>query len=286
MMLATNIAAHWNLRPVPGRREWRGDCPACSYRGTLALAERNGRPLLHCFNCNDNDGLANLLRGAGVMPVAPDPTREAECRAKRQRTHDAMLRLWASGEPVHGTPAQLYLEGRNIGHLAASPALRFRGDTPHPSGAHLPAMIALAVDVRGNPIGVHRHYVTRDGRKAAMEPAKATLGTVEGGCVRIGPYAPEIAIAEGVETAGAASVLLGLPCWAAVTCGNLKRRLALPSVVESVIIAADHDAPGIEAANAAARRWQAEGRAVRIALPDRLGEDFADVLMRREGGAV
>ena len=284
---ARDLAERLALHHVPGRREWRGTCPACSYPDAMALTARDdGRPLLHCFSCNDLRGMAALLRGAGVVPAAPDPTQAAEREAKRQRAREAALRLWASAEPVPGTPAQLYLESRNIGQVASSPALRFRSDTPHPAGRHLPAMLALALDVHGNPIGVHRIYLTLDGRKAGVEPVKATLGTVEGGCVRLGPHAPEIAIAEGVETAGAASVLLGLPAWAAVTCGNLKRNVALPDAVRSVVIGADNDAPGIEAARAAAARWKAEGRRVRIAMPDRLGEDFADVIARREGGAA
>ena len=54
--------------------------------------------------------------------------------------------------------------------------------------------------------------------------------------------------------------------------------------VEKVVIAADHDAPGLEAAHAGARRWRAEGRRVEVRVPDRVGDDFNDVLAAREGG--
>ena len=49
-----------------------------------------------------------------------------------------------------------------------------------------------------------------------------------------------------------------------------------------VIIAADHDASGAgkEAARAAAQRWLAEGRRVRLAMPSKPGTDFNDVLSR------
>lgn len=47
--------------------------------------------------------------------------------------------------------------------------------------------------------------------------------------------------------------------------------------VREAVIAADGDPPGIEAAEAAAERWTAEGRTVRIARPPD-GHDFADVL--------
>ena len=42
-----------------------------------------------------------------------------------------------------GTPADRYLIARDLPGLAASAALRFRGDTPHPEGGRLPALIAL-----------------------------------------------------------------------------------------------------------------------------------------------
>jgi hypothetical protein len=56
--------------------------------------------------------------------------------------------------------------------------------------------------------------------------------------------------------------------------------LVLPPEVRAVVIAADPDPPGEAVACQAAMRWQAEGRTVRIARPDR-GGDFNDLL--REG---
>lgn len=280
---ASDVAQRLGLHHLPGRNEWRGDCPICAYRDTLALTQRLGRPLLYCHNCHDRDGLSALLRGAGVTPMVPDPSREAERGAKRQRTHDAMLRLWASGEALPGTPAEHYLRRRGIEHLAGESSLRFRGDTPHPSAAHLQAMLAAIVDVGGAMVAVHRTFLTLDGRKARAEPVKASLGPVAGGAIRIGLCASEIVVGEGIESSAAAGRLLALPAWSAISCGNLARHLVLPPEVARVVIAADHDPPGIEAAEAAARRWRAEGRHVRIALPNREGDDFADVLARRDG---
>ena len=64
---------------------------------------------------------------------------------------------------------------------------------------------------------------------------------------------------------------------------NLTRWIAWFTAV-SVVIAADHDGPGLKAAEAAADRWQSEGRRVRIARPDRAGADFNDILRERENG--
>ena len=144
-------------------------------------------------------------------------------------------------------------------------------------------MLGLVQDVAGNPVAVHRTYLRPDGSgKAEVEPNKANLGPVWSGAIRLCSAAPEIVIGEGIESAGAAGLLLGLPDWAAVAAGNLGKALALPPEVRAAVIAADHDEPGRNAAGEAAARWKAEGRAVRIALPDRAGEDFNDVLRVRE----
>jgi putative DNA primase/helicase len=70
-----------------------------------------------------------------------------------------------------------------------------------------------------------------------------------------------------------------LPGWAALSAGGIKS-LVLPPSANMVLICADNDANGVgqRAANAAAERFLAEGRRVRIALPPRSGTDFNDLL--------
>lgn len=99
--------------------------------------------------------------------------------------------------------------------------------------------------------------------------------------MRLDPVAPELVIGEGIETAASAGLLLGLPAWAAINAGNLARGLLLPPEVRAVVIAADPDPVGRDAAAAASTRWQSEGRRVRIATPDQPGRDFNDVLQDR-----
>ena len=49
-------------------------------------------------------------------------------------------------------------------------------------------------------------------------------------------------------------------------------------MAEVVIIAADHDDAGLEAAEATAARLEADGRAVSVIHPRQPGADFNDVL--------
>jgi putative DNA primase/helicase len=163
--------------------------------------------------------------------------------------------------------------------------LRFRADTTHPCGGRLPALIALVCDVTGRPIGVHRTYLSRDGRKAEVVPAKASLGAIWGGAIRLQELSPGhlLVIGEGIETAASAGRLMGLPAWAALSAGNLAKGLLLPSEARVVILAADPDEAGRNAGRDAWLRWTAEGRSVRIALPEGKG-DFNDLLRAREAG--
>lgn len=279
MSAATDLAARLGLRRVG--HQWRGDCPICAYRDSLALSiARDGRPLIWCASCQDRAGIAALLRG-GSAPYHDPKRQEASGvrRVKRERTIEQALQLWRGSEPAEGTPADRYLTERALPGLASAAVLRFRADCPHPSGARLPAMIALIMDTAGQSIGVHRTFLRADGSaKTSIQPARASLGDIRHGAVRLDPAASELVIGEGIETSASAGRVLRLPAWAAISCGNLATGLVLPAGVRSVIIAADADGPGRHAAYQAHRRFTDEGRHVRIAVPDREGVDFNDLL--------
>ena len=94
-------------------------------------------------------------------------------------------------------------------------------------------------------------------------------------------------VGEGIETCLAAMQATGKPAWAALSTSGL-RSLDLPRAIAKVIVLADGDEPGEAAAQHCARRWQREGRSVRIARAPS-GMDFNDLLKARnpaltEGG--
>lgn len=201
--------------------------------------------------------------------------------AETVETRKRVRGFWHHCELPRDTLAESYLRSRGLGWAVDCEHVRFRPDCPHPSGVQLPAMVWLVLDNAGDVCAVHRTFLEAPGRKAGIDPAKATLGSFAGGAIRLHPACAEMVIAEGLETTASASVVLELPGWSAIACGNLGNNLQLPPIVRSVVIAADHDAPGQRAATAAAKRWRAEGRVVRIATPDEPGQDFNDVLRAR-----
>lgn len=200
--------------------------------------------------------------------------------------------IWDGAAPVTASdPAGRYLTRRSLAHLIGSPVLRYREDVPHPAGGRFMGMVALVQDAAGGLVAVHRTYLAPDGHKARVETQKASKGTVSGGAIRLAPVAREIVIGEEIETSASAGLLLGLPAWAAISAGNMGRSLILPPEVQEVTIAADDDGtdeqgrnPGLDAAEAAARRWKAEGRKVRIIKPNMPGKDFNDILQAHEAG--
>ncbi len=265
-------------------RSWAGACPACDYARAFCLKPgKDGTVRLFCANGCDRPTLeAAVVRATGDGWTPKPPADADTVQAARSAKQAAALRLWAGSEPAASTIVDAYLTGRALPGLATSPALRFRGDCPHPEGGRLPAMVASVVDVAGAPIALHRTYLARDGRsKADADPPRASLGPIWGGAVRLAPLDPArpLVIGEGIETAASAGRLAGCPAWAALSAGNLARGLSLPLEARRVVVAVDPDGPGERAAAEAARRWQGEGRTVALARPDGAG-DFNDVLAR------
>ena len=267
-------------------RSWRGACPACGYPRAFTLrAGKADAALTYCANGCDRVELRAVVEGiAGGGTAAPIAETQAPSAGRR----DAAMRLWAGSEAAPGTLAETYLAARALPGLAASPALRFRADTPHPEGGRLPAMLALVRNAAGEPMGLHRTYLAGDGHgKAAVEPAKASLGPVWGGAIRLDAPdgAAALVIGEGIESSASAARLIGLPAWAAISAGNLARGLILPPVVRRVVIAVDPDPPGEDAASKAADRWQRAGLYVQLARPT-VGADFNDTLRARRPSAA
>jgi putative DNA primase/helicase len=118
-----------------------------------------------------------------------------------------------------------------------------------------------------------------DGR-GRREKRLAKGSRPKGGAIRLFPLeaGKPLALAEGIETALAVREATGWPVWATIAAPFMKE-VIVPEV-EEVLIAADHDKAGLEAAHALARRLLREGRRVRVAVPPEEGEDWLDALGR------
>lgn len=278
-------------RDLGGR--WHGrygvaPCPVCQPerrrdQAALTLADgRDGRLLLNCKKTGC--AFADVLAAAGIRPGqyrAPDAATLAECEAERlagdkKRARQAK-RCWQEARPITGTPAETYLRGRGI-TCDLPGTLRFHPECWHASAKRIPALVALVEGTDG--CAVHRTYLRPDGTgKAAVDPAKAMLGVVAGGAVRLTQAQGPLVVAEGIETAlSLASGLLGRPAtiWAALSTSGM-RGLRLPPSPGRLTIATDGDDPGRAAGRDLAERAHATGWAVSL-LPAPDGRDWCDVL--------
>src|SRR6185436_16982600 len=111
----------------------------------------------------------------------------------------------------------------------------------------------------------------------AVTPQKMMLGPCGGGCVILGHRDDTCIVGEGIETVLSAMQLWKLPGCAALSASALA---SLPVLLlpRSVLIAADNDPPGINAALALQQRLLAAGRDFRIFRPAAGANDFNDVV--------
>ncbi len=255
------------------RIDWDGasrqECPGCG-RGPkdrtcgVTLDDRGG--IAHCFRCGyretrDDDG---AWRTPGTQQArAAAPTRH-------ETLSDFGHELWAACRPITGE-GRAYLTARSCVIPPADGDLRFHPSLKHsPSGSVGPALVALVTDaVTGHPLTLHRTWICADGSKVPFDPPRMLLGghRKKGGVVRLWPdeaVTHGLGIAEGIETALSLAHAF-TPVWACIDAGNLAA-FALLDGIESLMIAADHDQAGIDAADRCAMRWVESGASASIVM--------------------
>lgn len=270
------------------RRYGSARCPAHGDRNpSLTLNDASdGRLLAHCkAGCDFREIIdalkaGGIVEGSGLRP-APDPAeiarRDAAERQEAEKRERQAIALWRESVPICGTLADAYLRGRGI-TCALSDSLRFHPACWHPSAKRLPALLAR-VD-GAERFALHRTYLDPNGNgKAKIDPAKAMLGSVAGGAVRLTEAQGPLVVAEGIETA--LSLASGLLChpasiWAALSTSGMAD-LVLPPVASRLTIATDGDEAGQKAGRALAERAAALGWAVSL-LPAPKGRDWNDIL--------
>jgi putative DNA primase/helicase len=88
-----------------------------------------------------------------------------------------------------------------------------------------------------------------------------------------------LGITEGLETALAACLGSNVPTQAAYSAGGLAS-FVWPASVRHLVIFADHDVAGIEAAEKLKQRACIRGLSVKVLMPTIRGDDWLDVLTK------
>lgn len=224
--------------------------------------------------------------------IAATAKREARQRLEWAANARRIAETWAQCvPPFPGDPCLRYLRRRGLHNLQPlSKALRLHPALPYWHGAEklgdFPAMVAPLVAPDGRIVALHRTFLTPEGRKADVPtPKKLTraAGPLAGACIPLAkPLRGCLGIAEGIETALAASCASGVPTVAAYCAGNLAA-WRWPAGLRHLVIFGDADAAGRAAAETLRTRARAAGLRCDVLIPATEGADWCDVYAEREG---
>ena len=217
--------------------------------------------------------LAEARRFLSVM--GPVKTKRCDAFRNIEQRRIAAQRLFSASIPYEGTSAQIYFATRGIVLQEPEPALRFHPRchlrlSGHSAGSSAPAVIAAVTDLTGTITGVQRIFLARDGLgKAPIDDPKRALGLIHGHGVWLGQRRSDtLIVGEGLETMLALRMLLpSIPCVATLAAGHLPA-FTLPDSLSRLIIAADHDEPGLRAAFKLLLRAHAQNLSATIWSPE------------------
>lgn len=221
--------------------------------------------------------------------------RELEQAQEWENNAERNARMWDGAQPLTpACPPVLYLARRllvpGVMPAVSEHAIRYAPAIEYWDGLRYmgtcPAMLALVTAPDGTPVSIHRTYLTSDGQKAPVPTVKKLTGTsgpMCGASIKLQPPAIHgarlsLGVAEGIETAMAASLLSGgLPVWSCVSANGLTT-FAPPQGLQSLYVFADNDASGTgqKAAAELAQRTARAGLATRVLTPPGAGTDWAD----------
>lgn len=289
-------------------------CPLCGSKDNFRWDNAEGSGSYIC-TCGAGHGmkLATEFTGQAFPELAPRidamlgnikpetapqrPVMGDDDRKRLLRATVAETRQVQEGDLVHR-----YLESRGLGERVYPPALRFGPAMRDGDGGVRPCMVALVgthgnCDDRGRQKydTLHRTFLRADGlAKAEMDaPRKLMPGELPAGaCVMLSHWTGNgpIGIAEGIETAMAASALFDIPVWAAIN-ATMLAKWTPPAGADEVVIFGDHDPrfAGQAAAYTLAHRITTAKATrdipVRVLIPPLMGRDWNDELLAKRGAA-
>jgi putative DNA primase/helicase len=249
-----NVSSHWSAREIHTSAE-------------LAAMRIQIRLVIRARDTEQRERWAKHFTSNATIWAATQPAGDAVCRYLASRG----LADWPIPSCVREHPALAYWHSDDDGEL-------------HKLGTFA-AMVAPIVGSDGTLRAIHRTYLS-DGSKANVPtPKKLTsaAGPLAGACIQLaGPRGGVIGVAEGIETAAAASLGSGLPVVAAY-CANALAAFVWPRGIERLVIFADNDPAGQRAATSLAQRADKAGLPTKTLTPTKPGCDWADVWQKGAG---
>ncbi len=256
-------------------------CPAHEDR-TPSLSVRCGRTslLFKCFAGCTIGEILGALRSERLDVPRGENGKSDHWQAGGDTTGYAML-LWGQGRSLSGTPAERYLRSRSVSPIYE--LMRYHPATPLGRGRtlrYLPALL-IAVGEPSRPNAIQRTFLQFNGRPALLTKTKRSLGPLRGDAVQLLEPEDTLGLAEGVENALSAALLLAIPVWASLGAERF-HRIDIPSRIKRLVLLADNDRAGRRAVTRALESYALAGRDIIVLWPAAPFNDWNEVL--RAGG--
>ena len=266
-----------------------GPCPIC-LEGVdrFRFDDKDGRGTYFCNNCGAGDGFELLQKVHGwsftdcldaIRPIIDHTTFQP---AKPKKDPTLALRKVAkmSTQVVHLGGIHDYLNNRGLSEYPES--LREASLYSWEHGVKIgpfPTMLGLIQDSKGIGVSYHLTY-TQNGMKLKGCTTRKIMppkGTITGAAIRLHEHEGTICIAEGIETALAASQISKLPAFSVMN-AHCMATFEPPEGIAEVKIYADNDKSyvGQKSAYQLAERLAAKQIDVEVLISPTPGEDWLD----------
>lgn len=282
----------------------QGPCPLCK-DGTdrFVFDDKYGNGNYFCRQCGPGDGFTFVQKMNQIgfreaaekiqqcVGTARVSNRLASAKSSRGDPR-IIKRLWAESEPHHPAIA-LYLSSRGLSvqpkhNVRFHPGLYYYKRGKSKPVGKFPAIMARIQSLTGAGQSIHRTYLQADCRgKADVKPNRKLmrpLGDLAGCAIHLFEVQTVLGVAEGIETALAASELFHIPVWS-VAGTALMESVELPTGLKKLVIFGDNDAnyAGQSAAYNLAKRVvrDKQAAAVSVEIPPFPG-DWLDVLVNQQ----
>ena len=268
-------------------------CPVCGGKDRFRFLDTNGDGTFICNQCGTGNGFTLLMWWRGIdfadalelvrplVPSTPAPARTWRTERQSEMTSSPFEkrqreRLWAKGQPVSADDLVGCYLLRRCGFIPNTKELRA---VIAEDGAIMVARFRSDLSAT-----LHLTYISLAGerlyRKYVPGPKPG------GGAVRLMALDGRnkiLGIGEGIETSLSASVLFGVPCWAALDAGGLSK-WQIPADINEVLIFTDNDqnTVGQKSADTLRRRCETEGKRVTVHIPEKAGTDWNDIYQSKE----
>lgn len=302
-----------------------GPCPICAGTKRFRFNNKSGTGDWYCNQCLGGNGFSLIKKATDLtdaaiytklrknhnltdspLAVKTDyPVSDELSPEEVSRNRKRLVKVWKGTVALRNNigPVQLYLGNRVHGgdltklskYVRFHPSLDYYeigNDNKYHLMGNYPAMVCKVVDGKGNPITLHRTYLTKDGRKALVEEPKMQMAGVrklKGAAIPvfINPRSRVLGICEGVEKAWAIATAYQykMTVWSLLNAFNLSIADIPLEDYDEVIIFGDFDKfdvkrkyrPGEHYAKLGYQKFTREGFKALIKLPPREGVDFDEM---------